>query len=243
MPFSRSEYEGVIGPLKSQVKFPSEIVTGDWSSWTLVRHDIEFSVSRAEQMAQWDESLGIRSLFMVQVRSHAYNPFSQSSAQRLERIRNLGHQVGLHLYLPKAPICSLGKIEKEIADQAALLERATGQPVEVVSAHRPAPWFLRHRKDYLAERINLYGPSFFEYSEAPTEIKYCADSRHTFDYAQPRDLDLRGKNHLLMHPDEWSELGHDKVANFQSLFACAQEELVATFQAEASHFDSSYLET
>ena len=239
--FSRSEYVELVSRVRSELRSPHEVVEEQPQAWSVLRHDIEFSLKRAVRVAEWDFELGVRSVFFLQVQSMSYNAHDSVAKETLERIKNLGHEVGLHLYLDRSRELSTTGIADEVSRQSDVLERAASGPVTAFSAHRPPHWFLRVREDFFAGRLNMYGPSLFEFTESPTRINYCSDSRHRFDFVQPSQVVAGRRNHLLLHPDEWSEHGLGVEENFQDLYEEARSKVIHNFEREASHFRKGYL--
>ena len=66
----------------------------DIQKFVLLRHDVEFSVERALELAKLDQREGIQSSFLFQVRSNAYNVFSTKNSHKINEIYDLGHYVG-----------------------------------------------------------------------------------------------------------------------------------------------------
>ena len=67
--------------------------------FSLIRHDVEFSPRRALRLAEIDSDLSVSSTFFFQVRNNAYNILSNENIDILNRIKNLGMDIGLHFYV------------------------------------------------------------------------------------------------------------------------------------------------
>ena len=65
----------------------------------MIRHDVEFSPRRALEIARLDDSFGVESSFLFQVKSNAYNLFSSENLNILQEVKALNRKVGLHLYV------------------------------------------------------------------------------------------------------------------------------------------------
>ena len=61
-----------------------------------LRHDIDLCLSRAHDMAQIEKELGVHSTYYIMTRGAFYNIFSPASIELIEKIKNLGHDIGLH---------------------------------------------------------------------------------------------------------------------------------------------------
>ena len=71
-----------------------------------------------------------------------------------------------------------------------------------------------------------------------------ADSKHRFSYGHPLDNLKYNKYQLLLHPDEWTPIGHPEGKNFTSLIK-EQYDSIDKFKAEfkekaLGHFGSGW---
>ena len=60
------------------------------------RHDVDLSLSAAQQMARFAELAGVQTTFYLMPRSDWYNLFSREGARTLDVIAECGHRLGLH---------------------------------------------------------------------------------------------------------------------------------------------------
>lgn len=150
----------------------------DYHNWekfsrcVILRHDLDFDISRALEIAKIEASMKVRSTFFVLVHSDAYNALSFRNVDFLKSILHYGHAIGLHfdeMSYPewagdKEKICSF------IREEATVLSRAIGTPVSSVSMHRPSQDVLGADLK-IPGVINSYGNTFFY------TFKYLSDSR------------------------------------------------------------------
>lgn len=61
------------------------------------RHDIDCSVHRALKMAQIEAEEGVHAVYFVMVCSSFYNIMEKDIYERLNAIKNLGHEIGIHI--------------------------------------------------------------------------------------------------------------------------------------------------
>ena len=177
----------------------------------LWRHDVEVSLSAAEEMAKLDAQIGIRSTFFFLVTSE-YNLFEREQASVVDRILTLGHSLGLHydprLLLERHPLT----LDAAIASQREMLEGHFGQEVVAISAHIPGD--VRQTKDVvkhgrgkpLAQR-QLKGCIAIDAYNLP-EWHYVSDSGQLWR-EDPERWKAYDHLHVLTHPDYWSEQGFD----------------------------------
>ena len=62
----------------------------------ILRHDIDNSLPQALRLAEIEAEEGVKSTWFVLLRTDFYNPASAASQRILRRIRELGHEIGLH---------------------------------------------------------------------------------------------------------------------------------------------------
>ena len=201
--FTYEEYRSIIKSLNNikNTTFESALQADCYS---IIRHDVEFSIDRAHVMGLIDAELGIKSTFFFQVSSSAYNPFSQKNKGKIKNLEKLGHKIGLHFYVSHIEPENQLALELEFQIQKSIFEMGLGINLDIFSFHRPPKWLLDIRDDYLFNALNAYGPSFFEYTPNPVKIKYMSDSNHQWKNGHPFDDFMKSKMQLLIHPDEWS---------------------------------------
>ena len=66
----------------------------------LLRHDVDLSLEAALTMAELETEAGARATYFLMTRSEFYNLASPSGEAAIERLRELGHRVGLHAVWP-----------------------------------------------------------------------------------------------------------------------------------------------
>lgn len=76
--------------------FDREPEAGD----VLLRHDVDLSLDAALEMAELEAKAGAAATYFLMTRSEFYNLDSPSSERAMERLRGLGHRVGLHAVWP-----------------------------------------------------------------------------------------------------------------------------------------------
>lgn len=166
--------------------------------FVLMRHDVEFSLTSALRIAELDHEAGVRSTFFL-LFSSDYNLFEPDSAAIVQRILDLGHDLGLHYDLMAYE--RAGGDPVEIARrQIELMETYWTTKVHAASCHLA---MRAGRTLDLPGVIDTYDPLYID------EIKYLSDS--TQKWREGVVTSLLGeydKIHLLMHEYYWSEEGH-----------------------------------
>ena len=93
----------------------------------ILRHDVDLSLEAALSMAELESEAGAASTYFLMTRSEFYNLDSASGQAAVERLRELGHRVGLHAVWPH--------VDRD--------ERFD----PVLAWHNPDPEYMRHPVD------------------------------------------------------------------------------------------------
>lgn len=67
-----------------------------------LRHDVDFSLDLTLPIAELEHKLGVRSCYYVLL-SGPYNPCSAASVNAMKKLREMGHEIGLHYDLSLYP--------------------------------------------------------------------------------------------------------------------------------------------
>jgi len=169
----------------------------------ILRHDIDMSLHAAVAMAEREAAMGVTATYFVMLRSELYNPLSGDGLQAMGRLRDLGHEIGLHLdaslYADGEGAVTEAAIDDGAARECTILEAAIGSPVQVISFHRPAKALLGS-PDPIAGRRHAYEPRYY------SDMAYCADSRGAWHHGHPWDHPAVASLtalQLLTHPIWW----------------------------------------
>lgn len=160
----------------------------------IVRHDVDFCLQRAADMAKIEAAMEISATYFVLLSSEFYNIFSPHSQKCLHDILACGHRIGLH-FDPTAHDDPESGIEK---DKKAL-EMVIGEMVTIMSFHRPHKEWLNSTRR-ICDLPHTYEPRFF------SEIAYVSDSRGGWHHGHPYDHQalVEGRAlQLLTHPIWW----------------------------------------
>ena len=205
-------------------------------NFALIRHDVEFDMERAFALAQLEEKESIKSTYFIQVSSDAYNAASARSHWILQEIMAMGHDIGLHLYTSHLDGKKAEDFKNTLSKQMALISIICDREIDTFSVHRPQAWFLEMREDIIHGYLNAYGPTFFEYSKNPVEIKYFADSMHCWNYGEPKLIETFKKYQILLHPDEWYDRSNNLEENYRLTFEAHCNRFAQTLVSENKRF-------
>ena len=179
----------------------------------ILRHDIDFDPDAAVVFGQIEADHGWRSHYFALTGSEFYNLSGPRCRAAIRKLRDLGHNVGLHFdasqYVPEH-----AALIAAVHNESAVIEKITGTPAKVFSLHRPHPDLLDATLT-VPGRLNAYGPSLFR------DIGYVSDSRGAWQNGSPLAHKAVADGHalqLLTHPIWWTSdpdlSPHEKCAAF-----------------------------
>ena len=111
----------------------------------ILRHDIDISIEKAQEMAEIEKEIGVKSTYMVMINSPFYRIQDNNSKSILQRLIKIGHNIGLHYdigYKQRKNACNINTINSEIYRSRKKLEAIVGAPILSLSFHRPLQQFL-----------------------------------------------------------------------------------------------------
>lgn len=246
--FSYIEYRNIITLVKQNLPIMDfSEVNDEVNAFCVLRHDIEFSIDRALEMARIEhDDLGVHSTYTVQLRNNTYNALSQKNIEAIQEIESMGHYIGLH---QNPPQMSDDELVDYITKDIETLEHYYGFSVDRFAFHRCGsnPGILERYVE-VPGKINCYAKEFFHYfsGDNPEEIRvhYLADSNHDWKYGHPFNIDywdLPQKMQLLTHPYSWTEEGYENISNFTKLIRERNEELLMDMNTETKTFPKELL--
>jgi len=163
----------------------------------LIRHDIDFDLKLAHNMAMIENELGIVSTFFILTSCHSYNVLSQQNRTLLKEIINMGHEIGLHF----DPTLYLENLNKYVEKEADVLSLACGSEIKSISLHNPS---VHGQYPLFKNYVNAYDPAMF------SNNNYISDSCFSFRGKNPFEFIKGIKSsmiQILLHPMHYSEQG------------------------------------
>jgi hypothetical protein len=162
-----------------------------------LRHDVDLSLDAALTLAEVEAEENVQSTYFLMTQSVFYNLASAPGEATLERLRSLGHAVGLHAVWPRAEL------------------DARFDPI--VAWHNPDP-------PYMSEEIdgaeNVMSPPFF------SRDHYRSDSNQSWRSGCPHEALASGDFEwlqLLTHPEIWVYEGSSMRETMESMLAAERE--------------------
>ena len=164
----------------------------------LLRHDVDFSLAAAVQMAELEAAHGASATYFLMTRGVFYNLASHEGDAALQRLRELGHRVGLHAVYPHI----------DIDDRFD----------PVLAWHNPDPEFMNAPLDGL---VNVMAPPWFD------RAHYRSDSNQHWRSGDPTAA-LAAREfewlQLLTHPEIWAFDGTRMRETMESMLAAERAE-------------------
>lgn len=165
-------------------------------NFLILRHDIEYFLDAALDLANIEKKNNLRSTFFFQTTSK-YNIFEESQYYITKKIKQLGHEFGIHYdadFLNKNKINS----KEAIILMKKKIETFFKIRIKAISCHRPKKFYFDPK---IKGVMNAYNKNFLE------NVKYISDSQQVFRNDLDEVLENFDKIHFLVHDYTWSKNG------------------------------------
>lgn len=212
-------------------KFREPDLVEEQDAQLFLRHDVDFSLQSALQMANLEHAEDIQSTYFIQLRSPLYNALSRFSSELIRELHRLGHDIALHIDLGLYG----GKCVSGLKDEIELLiSHFPFANTGMVSFHRPRHLGLameKLRDLHFPHARHTYERRFFE------EIEYISDSTRIWRYGHPLKSEafrLRKSMQLVIHPSWWMISGQTPSEKFGGLIAERRAETIAFLKETVS---------
>ena len=178
----------------------SEIPFG--AKFALWRHDIDYSLNRALQLAKIEAATGIQATYFVDPHSPYYSVHEKSQRDKLREILEMGHHLGLHFDAHFHSVKSESELETFVSQDAEALSQLSGSVVTAMSFHNPTEQHLRWKSDSYGGVTNAYSERIMN------EIPYVSDSNGYWRFRRLHDVLEKAEDpclQVLTHPGWWQE--------------------------------------
>lgn len=163
-----------------------------------LRHDIDFCLWSALEMAQIESNMGISSSYYFLFNSENYNLLSNNAKSIVKEINGMGHEIAIHFDLSAY---SSNEQEKEFNLQIQLLENIIEDKVHSVSFHNPSTYSNGiYNEERFHGLLNTYSRQFNQVFD------YASDSRCHFRREDIFENIIKkqfNNLHFLIHPMWW----------------------------------------
>ncbi|MDJ0785159.1 MAG: hypothetical protein QNK05_00035 [Myxococcota bacterium] len=198
--YSPEAYDGLIETFLAEgYRFLSYLEPPVPERCVYLRHDIDYSLSWAVELAERNRGLGVRGTFFLQLRSPLYNLLSFENLEAARRLLDAEQWLAFHVTLPEEPIDRGERAALILADYERTRE-ALPELQPVFAWHNPS---LRMTAEDLDEEVpgmvNAYGRI------ADTPVTYVGDSNLRHSVAELRDVARAGTSplQLALAPMQW----------------------------------------
>ena len=199
----------------------------DSESFVILRHDVDYSMVKARQMAELECQLGVRSTYFVLLTSPYYNLLTDDNLKAARDVAAMGHEIGLHYDTDLTRDLDRDAQCREVVELAQFLAESLGAPITSIAQHNPSETSVRLR---VPGYVDAYSDRFFR------QIAYLSDSRRLFGAP-----DLLGffrehpRSQLLIHPLWW----HDSEKSRWESFVAIRDGVLAAVESRLSRMNAS----
>ena len=176
------------------------------NSYFILRHDIDYCLSAAYDLAYFESKKGLRASYFLLLSSNNYNLLSEDSRDFPKKLIDLGHEVGLHYDIMAMSNDNNMSKKDSLMFEIEILSNLSGKDIKSIAMHNPSIYgadFFADEKDF----INVYNDKFTK------DIKYFSDSCGAWRdeaYYTFTTLKLPDRLQLLTHPLFWGKTKGDR---------------------------------
>jgi hypothetical protein len=185
------------------------------------RHDVDISLKKAVEMAEFESKNGIKSTYYILLSSPYYNALEAENLQRIRTLRELGMNIGLH-YDNSIKVQDANQCSSEIIIQLGILQHHIGELEEKsVTFHKPF-----RGADINGETVNLLNLSNIYSPNFDRRFKYISDSGHNWRENPYDIINTNNMVHINTHPEWYNNEEMDMEDCIYSLgieFECDKE--------------------
>ena len=189
--YAQKEFQ--IGPMKNFLKKQEN------EKNIFLRHDIDFSLDYALELAQSEQKHGFCSTYFILLHSDFYNPYSVKEREIIRKIASLGHEIGLH-YDTRFLSNDIQKSKEQIKNLVLILEDISSSCVRSASPHIPS------ETQNIAVNLNELNILNVRGGDILKDIFYISDSgRYWRNGCMCNHLGNQNNIQILTHPIWWIE--------------------------------------
>lgn len=172
----------------------------------VLRHDIDWSVENAYELANIEYDLGICSAYYVYMHSPTYSTLSPKSMEMIRQIYGMGHEIGLHY-----------DSRYSMSYEIDLLTRIHNKAIYSCSQHYPG---ATHKEDY---------QGILDVADLP--LKYISDSgRNWREGCVCQWIGKKDKLQVLIHPEWWISESTNRIDGINKLYTGIQDSVAREMQ-------------
>lgn len=164
-----------------------------------LRHDVDVDLDYAVKFAEFEMLMNVRSTYFLMVDTEQYNVASSQGRKAIQRIRECGHDIGVHVRVSSD--MNVDQLRDCVRKQCMVFKVVTGtRDIDVISFHKPPNKVRLLTGAIMTRRHNVYAPPFF-YDDC-----YTSDSTGRWRFDSPLESQWYKRKlsaQLLIHPIWW----------------------------------------
>jgi hypothetical protein len=169
----------------------------------LLRHDIDFSLENALELAKLEYQVGVKSSYYVYLHSELYNALSPKGMEMIRQIHKMGHEIGLHY-----------DSRYDVKCEGSLVGFISGDSVRTVTQHFPDA----------TKKI------FENYDANDLPLKYISDSGMNWrEGCMCENIGKHKKLHINTHAEWWFG-GNDRWQAINNMYQSYESILARNMQ-------------
>lgn len=200
--FTHASYRAYLKKAKENYVFRFYSDFSKEERFVLWRHDVDFSVHSAYELAKIENEESIKATYFLHLHNEFYNLFEKEIVVLVNEIIKMGHQIGIHFDTHFYNIQKENEIESTLIFEKNIIEKLFNIKVFAFSFHNTTPFILSCTRESYGNLINTYS-AFFQ-----NKIAYCSDSNGFWRYRRLHGvLDAASDRQLqvLTHPAWWTK--------------------------------------
>ena len=108
----------------------------------ILRHDVDLSLEAALRFAELEYKNGVQSTYFILLSTSFYNLFERKANDAIKKIKNLGHDIGLHFDEARYHIENEAGLIHYVEKEVSIMSQGLDMEIKSVSMHRPSRWVL-----------------------------------------------------------------------------------------------------
>lgn len=193
----------------------------------LLRHDVDFDIYLAHQLAQIEKEENVISTFFILTSCETYNVLNKKNRLLLREMIEMGHEIGLHF----DPTLYNENLEVALEKEIEILSFAIDEQVKSVSLHNPS---IHGQFPVFEGYVNAYDPRLFSNENYISDSRFLFRGKNPFEFLKNID---KGMIQILLHPMHYSITGGGYDEILCNTFIRYMNDIHNTFKENSTYFD------
>ena len=170
-------------------------------NFVIWRHDVDISMDAALATAKIEHEEGVKTTYFVHLHNEFYNLMEKETSDKVRKIINLGHEIGLHFDSHYYNIKNEEGLCEKLEFEKIFIENLFSIKLLVFSFHNTNEFVMSCDDWQYSGMINTYAKYFKQ------NVEYCSDSWGRWRYKRMEDVidENHPRLHLLTHSEWWTE--------------------------------------